>query len=180
MTARSSNPRDGTGATARDAESNCICMYTPAADGGHPRYAQELLTALARHPSEAYCYELISSAELLAMQKDEASVEARAGPAVRSPAGAPFTSMYWQVPRPVPKHPAVRCGFPAVSGQNTPPPAVSNAWPVLSGVRSTLNGARVTLLSGQSYEVSSEVVVLQVPPEFEPESQVLPVHVGQG
>src|SRR5689334_23068673 len=32
---------------------NTICMYTPTADGGHARYAWELMTALAAHPERS-------------------------------------------------------------------------------------------------------------------------------
>ncbi len=53
-------------------EKNVICMYTPAADGGHARYTWELMTALAAHGREAgdgsagagYRFELITSENL--------------------------------------------------------------------------------------------------------------------
>lgn len=125
---------------------------------------------------------MIRAEELLAMQKAEANVEARAGPVVKFPAGTPFDSMYLHVvvARVVgfPKQPAVRCtGRP---GQNTPVPDVSVVEPVVRGERSTPNGARVAEVSGQSCVVRRELVVMQAPPELDPESQVPPVHVGQG
>ena len=39
---------------------NTICMYTPSADGGHARYAWELLTALSKQP-RGFSYELVTS-----------------------------------------------------------------------------------------------------------------------
>lgn len=41
-----------------------ICMYTPSADGGMARYAQELMTALAQLPAAGRHFELISSQDL--------------------------------------------------------------------------------------------------------------------
>src|SRR5438477_9005734 len=42
------------------ADMNCICMYQPSADGGHARYAWELLTALSKQP-RGFRYELVTS-----------------------------------------------------------------------------------------------------------------------
>lgn len=43
---------------------NCICMYTPTAEGGHARYAWELMSALAAHPGAPYRFELVTSENL--------------------------------------------------------------------------------------------------------------------
>jgi glycosyltransferase involved in cell wall biosynthesis len=43
---------------------DCICMYTPSAGGGHARYTQELMTAMARHPRARHRFELVSSTDL--------------------------------------------------------------------------------------------------------------------
>ena len=43
---------------------NSMCMYTPTAGGGHARYTQELLTALAAGHGGQYCFELVSSQNL--------------------------------------------------------------------------------------------------------------------
>lgn len=40
---------------------NCICMFTPTADGGHARYAWELMNALSQHPGQRYRFELVST-----------------------------------------------------------------------------------------------------------------------
>lgn len=41
-----------------------ICMYTPSADGGHARYAWELMCALHRDAHSGRRFELVSSADL--------------------------------------------------------------------------------------------------------------------
>lgn len=38
-----------------------ICMFTPAAEGGHARYASEIMTALSAHPHADYRYELVTA-----------------------------------------------------------------------------------------------------------------------
>jgi glycosyltransferase involved in cell wall biosynthesis len=40
---------------------DCICMFTPTTEGGHARYAWELMNALAQHPGGRYRFELVSS-----------------------------------------------------------------------------------------------------------------------
>jgi glycosyltransferase involved in cell wall biosynthesis len=39
-------------------------MFTPQAHGGHPRYAHELMTALAAHPRSGFRFELVSTRNL--------------------------------------------------------------------------------------------------------------------
>jgi hypothetical protein len=43
---------------------NTICMFCPTSDGGHARYAWELLTALSRHP-RGFRYELVTSRDFV-------------------------------------------------------------------------------------------------------------------
>lgn len=62
---QASKPRSGPSSVARDeADKDCICMYTPTADGGHARYSWELLSALAGRPRGQYRFELVSSEDL--------------------------------------------------------------------------------------------------------------------
>src|SRR5262245_45815767 len=42
----------------------CICMFTPAAEGGHARYTWELMTALSAQRRGSYRFELVSSTNL--------------------------------------------------------------------------------------------------------------------
>ena len=43
---------------------NRVCMYVPSANGGHARYARELMTALAQAGQRGYAFELVSSEDL--------------------------------------------------------------------------------------------------------------------
>ena len=47
-----------------DSQNKIVCMFTPAADGGHPLYTAELMTAMARQGSREFKYELVSSVNL--------------------------------------------------------------------------------------------------------------------
>src|ERR1700736_6682833 len=52
---------------------NCICMYTPSANGGMAQYAWELMNALAEHPAGERCrFELVTAEDLEAQFKSEA------------------------------------------------------------------------------------------------------------
>lgn len=114
----------------------------------------------------------------LGMQKTDAWIAASDAPRVRSPAGDPFVSMKLAVN--CPKAPELRC--PVVDPQKSPSPsaAVFVGFPVESGDRSTPNGASGCAFAGQSCDVLRDVVVVQSPAEFAPESQRPLVHVGQG
>jgi glycosyltransferase involved in cell wall biosynthesis len=45
-------------------EQQTVCMFTPSADGGHPLYTAELMTAMAAQPVREFRYELVSAVDL--------------------------------------------------------------------------------------------------------------------
>ncbi len=49
---------------SHNSNTETICMFTPAAEGGHARYAMEMMTALAEHPHAGYRFELVSAENL--------------------------------------------------------------------------------------------------------------------
>lgn len=73
-----------------------VCMYVPSADGGHPRYAQELLTAIVRENRCAV--ELVSCRDLLDEFDSDLYPIHRILPTLRMRSEFP-TSAHWAINR---------------------------------------------------------------------------------
>lgn len=47
-----------------DTDQQTVCMFTPSADGGHPMYTAELMTAMAGQAARDFRFELVSAVDL--------------------------------------------------------------------------------------------------------------------